>query len=54
MPRTIAIGDIHGCSLALAALLESIDPQQVLAIKATGANGLLSFIFGAIPQAAGR
>jgi serine/threonine protein phosphatase 1 len=28
MPRTIAIGDIHGCSVALAALLESIDPQQ--------------------------
>jgi len=27
MLRTIAIGDIHGCSVALAALLESIDPQ---------------------------
>jgi serine/threonine protein phosphatase 1 len=26
-PRTIAIGDIHGCSLALAALLEAIDPR---------------------------
>ena len=25
--RTIAIGDIHGCSLALAALLETIAPQ---------------------------
>jgi len=26
-PRTIAIGDIHGCSIALAALIEAIDPQ---------------------------
>jgi serine/threonine protein phosphatase 1 len=25
--RTIAIGDIHGCSAALAALLQAIDPQ---------------------------
>jgi serine/threonine protein phosphatase 1 len=25
--RTIAIGDIHGCSIALAALIESISPQ---------------------------
>ena len=25
--RTIAIGDIHGCSLALAALLDAIDPN---------------------------
>lgn len=25
--RTIAIGDIHGCSIALAALIEAIDPQ---------------------------
>lgn len=27
MPRTIAIGDIHGCVAALAALLDAIDPQ---------------------------
>ena len=27
MPRTIAVGDIHGCSTAFAALLEAIDPQ---------------------------
>ena len=25
--RTIAIGDIHGCSVALAALLQALDPQ---------------------------
>ncbi len=27
MPRTIAIGDIHGCSTALAKLIELIAPQ---------------------------
>jgi serine/threonine protein phosphatase 1 len=27
MPRTLAIGDIHGCSTALAALLKAVDPQ---------------------------
>jgi serine/threonine protein phosphatase 1 len=27
MSRTIAIGDIHGCSLAMAALIESIAPK---------------------------
>jgi serine/threonine protein phosphatase 1 len=26
-PRTIALGDVHGCSLALAALLKAIDPK---------------------------
>jgi serine/threonine protein phosphatase 1 len=26
--RTIAIGDIHGCSIALAALLKAIEPQR--------------------------
>ncbi len=27
MPRTIAIGDIHGCSVALGSILQAIDPQ---------------------------
>ena len=27
MPRTIAIGDIHGCSIALAILITAIDPK---------------------------
>ncbi len=27
MPRTIAIGDIHGCSMALQSLIEAIQPQ---------------------------
>lgn len=29
MPRTIAIGDIHGCATALAAILRAIDPQPL-------------------------
>ena len=28
MPRTIAIGDIHGCSIALTALIDAIVPQS--------------------------
>jgi serine/threonine protein phosphatase 1 len=28
MPRTIAVGDIHGCSIAFAALVEEIDPAR--------------------------
>jgi len=27
LPQTIAIGDIHGCSIALAALIDTFDPQ---------------------------
>lgn len=28
MGRTFAIGDIHSCSAALAAIISAIDPQQ--------------------------
>ncbi len=31
--------------------IENIDPQQVLAIRATGAGRLQSFVYGVIPQA---
>jgi serine/threonine protein phosphatase 1 len=34
--RTIAIGDIHGCSIALAALIADIDPQPHDAIVTLG------------------
>jgi serine/threonine protein phosphatase 1 len=34
--RTIAIGDVHGCSLALAALLQVIDPQPTDTIVTLG------------------
>src|SRR5437588_178789 len=36
MPRTIAIGDIHGCSLALDGLIEAIDPQPDDTVVALG------------------
>lgn len=35
-PRTIAIGDIHGCSTSLAAILNLIDPQSSDTIVALG------------------
>ena len=34
--RTIAIGDIHGCSTALSALVQAIDPQPADTIVALG------------------
>lgn len=34
--RTIAIGDIHGCSAALASLIKAIDPQPADTIVALG------------------
>lgn len=48
----LAIGASGSLSKLFAEAIESIDPQQVLAIRATGATEMLSFIFGAIPQAA--
>lgn len=36
MPRTIAIGDIHGCDEALAALIEAVAPQPDDAIVLLG------------------
>ena len=48
----LAIGGIGSLSKLFAEAIESIDPQQVLSIKATGANNLLSFAFGVVPQAA--
>ncbi len=51
-PRTIAIGDIHGCSIALAALIDAIDPQPDDAIVTLGdyvnkgfdSKGVLDFL----------
>ena len=48
----LAIGGVGSLSKLFAEAIESIDPQQVLSIKATGANNLLSFAFGVVPQAA--
>lgn len=35
-PRTIAIGDVHGCAAALRALLEQIKPQSTDTIVMLG------------------
>ena len=35
-PRTIAIGDVHGCSLALAALIDTIDPDPEAVVVTLG------------------
>jgi len=37
--RTIAIGDVHGCSAALAALVRAIDPQRRPARKVVPQHG---------------
>jgi phosphonate transport system permease protein len=47
----IAIGSIGSLAKLYAESIEQIDPQQVLAIRATGANGMQSFMFGVTPQA---
>lgn len=47
----LAIGSIGTASKMYAESIESIDPAQVQAIRATGANGLQTFSFSVIPQA---
>lgn len=47
----LAIGSIGFMGKLYAEAIEAIDPQQVLAIRATGANSLQSFLYGAVPQA---
>ncbi|MCB0186859.1 MAG: phosphonate ABC transporter, permease protein PhnE, partial [Caldilineaceae bacterium] len=46
----LAIGSVGSIGKLYAEAIESIDPQQVLAIRATGANRLLTFIYAVIPQ----
>jgi serine/threonine protein phosphatase 1 len=54
MPRTIAIGDIHGCSHALASILAAIDPQPADTIITLGdyvdrgidSKGVLDMLIG--------
>jgi phosphonate transport system permease protein len=47
----LALGSIGTASKMYAESIESIDPAQVQAIRATGANGLQTFSFSVIPQA---
>ncbi|MFN8440206.1 MAG: ABC transporter permease subunit [Caldilineaceae bacterium] len=47
----LAISSIGSVSKLYAEAIEQIDPQQVLAVRATGANRLLTFIYAVIPQA---
>jgi phosphonate transport system permease protein len=47
----LAIGSIGTMAKLYAEAIEAIDPQQVQAVSATGANRVQTFIYGVIPQA---
>jgi phosphonate transport system permease protein len=47
----LAIGSVGSIGKLYAEAIEQIDPQQVLAVRATGANPLLTFFYAVIPQA---
>ncbi|MCB0113925.1 MAG: phosphonate ABC transporter, permease protein PhnE [Caldilineaceae bacterium] len=47
----LAIGSVGSMGKLYAESIESIDPQQVLAVRATGSNSLLTFLYAVIPQA---
>ncbi|MFN8371317.1 MAG: phosphonate ABC transporter, permease protein PhnE [Anaerolineae bacterium] len=47
----LAFGSVGSLSRVYAEAIEQIDPQQVLAVRATGANALQVFIYSVIPQA---
>jgi phosphonate transport system permease protein len=47
----LAISSIGSIGKLYAESIEQIDPQQVLAVRATGANPLLTFFYAVIPQA---
>lgn len=48
----LALGAIGVMGKLYAEAIEAIDPQQVLAVSATGANRLQTFVYGVVPQAA--
>lgn len=52
-PGVLAIifGSIGSLSRLFAEAIEQIDPQQVLAVQATGAGGIQIFMYAVIPQA---
>lgn len=47
----LAIGSMGSMGKLYAESIESIDPQQVLALRATGANRILTFLYSVMPQA---
>lgn len=47
----LAVGSIGFMSKVYAEAIEAIDPQQVLAVRATGANKLQTLIYAVAPQA---
>jgi len=47
----IAVGAIGSLGKLFAESVESIDPKPVMAVRATGASGLLAFQYGVMPQA---
>ncbi|MDY7079971.1 MAG: phosphonate ABC transporter, permease protein PhnE [Chloroflexota bacterium] len=47
----LAVGSIGFMGKLYAESIEAIDPQQVLAVRATGANRLQTFLYGVVPQA---
>lgn len=47
----LAVGAVGSTAKLYAESIEAIDPQQPLAVRATGAGPLQTFLFGALPQA---
>jgi len=47
----LAVGSIGSTAKLYAESIEAIDPQQVLAVRATGARPLHTFIYSVVPQA---
>lgn len=47
----IAVGSVGSLAKLYAESIEAIDPQQVLAVRATGAHDSQAFIYGVVPQA---
>lgn len=47
----LAVGAIGFMGKLYAEAIEAIDPQQVLAVTATGASRIQTFVYGVIPQA---
>jgi phosphonate transport system permease protein len=47
----LGVGAIGSLAKLYAESIEAIEPQQALAVKATGAGGLQTFMYGVLPQA---